>query len=49
MRCVCVCVCVCTLESGVRLQSKETANEDGRCVDDTSRHTVSWIRINTFQ
>ena len=33
----------------VRLQSKETANEDGRCVDDTSRHIVSWIRINTFQ
>ena len=31
----------------VRLQSKETANEDGRCVDDTSRHIVSWIRINT--
>ena len=31
----------------VRLQSKETANEDGRCVDDTSRHLVSWIRINT--
>ena len=48
--CVCVCVCVCVyLGVGVRLQSKETANEDGRCVDDTSRHIVSWIRINTFQ
>ena len=34
--CVCVCVCVCTLHGvGVRLQSKETANEDGRCVADT--------------
>ena len=43
--CVCVCVCV-YLGVSVRLQ---TANEDGRCVDDTSRHIVSWIRINTFQ
>ena len=58
--CVCVCVCVCAcvrvcvcvyLGVSVRLQSKETANE-ARMVDvlmDTSRHIVSWIRINTFQ
>ena len=45
---MCVCVCV-YLGVSVRLQLKETANEDGRCVDDTSRHKVSWIRINTFQ